>query len=69
MRVMQIYWAVAGLVSLAIAATSLTSTSANCGWFPLVVVTLVLAIPAGLVRVDLIDLIVMTGKRLREPIA
>ena len=69
MRVMQVQWVVAGFVSLTIAATLLASTSANRGWFPLMVVTLVLAIPAGLVRVDLIDLIVMTGKRLREPIA
>jgi hypothetical protein len=69
MRIMQLYWAFAGLVSLAILAVLSSSPWPAGAWGPLAVVTIVLTLPAALVRVDLVELILTTGKRLRGPLS
>ena len=65
MRIMQAYWVIAGVACLAIVAMLPWSTWPATARLPLVVVTIVLAVPLTLVRADLFELILGSAERLR----
>jgi hypothetical protein len=66
MRIMQAYWVLSGLAAVSIMSILPWSDSPGGAWLPLMVVTVVVALPVMLVRVDLVDLILGSAEKLRH---
>lgn len=67
MRLMQAYWLVTGVATLGIVSALPWSESPVGAWLPLLAVAAVVALPAMLARIDVVDLILGSAEKLRDP--
>lgn len=66
-RVMRAYWVVTGATAIGILSALPWSNAPDGAWVPLLLVTALIALPAALLRFDLIDVILDSTERLRDP--